>query len=386
MKRLFLFSVAAISVCCNGLSVKEESFGNLSDGTPMHLITVTNASGASVSLSDYGARIVSINVPDKEGIMEDVIVGPGCIEDFENGDRFMGCILGRYANRIDNSSFQIDGKTYHVSANETLGGDPVHLSGGRNGFDRHVWDYDIIETDDMAGVVFHRMSPDGEEGYPGNCTCSVKYTWNNDNVLSIVYEASTDSPTIINLSNHAYFNLKGNEGGYIMDHILTVNADSCIRNNTHYCPDHVAHVAGSPFDFRTPQRIDYRIDMPDEHLKLMKGMSACWKLRDFRGNRADGSYGCIDSTARVFHAADLYDVTSGRLMEVWTSEPFLLTYTGRGFNGELEGKYGPIEKFAGMLMETIHAPDSPNQKCFPTTTVRPGDNYRTSTEFRFGIR
>lgn len=375
---------AALSSCSdNTMNISVRDFGALSSGEETHLFTIVNPSGASISVSDYGARIVSINVPDRDGNLGDVIVGHGCIKDFENGDRFMGCILGRYGNRINNSSFRIDGTEYHVSANENLNGTPVHLSGGSVGFDRFVWDSEVIEEQGRAGVRFSRLSPDGEEGYPGNCLCHVTYWWDEGNVCRIEYEAVTDKPTVINLSNHAYFNLKGSEGGYVMDHLLTVDADSCIQNNSQYCPDYVLPVEGTPFDFRKPQRVDYRIDMPHEHLRIMKGMSACWKLNGFKGNRTDGSKGCMDSTAVLFKAAELYEPRCGRGMETWTTEPFVLTYTGRGFDGSRMGKYGPIEKFSGMLFETIHAADSPNQERFPSTILRPGETYRTSTEFRF---
>ena len=200
----------------------------------------------------------------------------------------------------------------------------------------------------------------------------VTYWLTDDNVVKAEYEATTDSPTVVNLSNHTYFNLKGDEGGYVMEHLLQVDADTCVQNNTHFCPDKLLPVEDSPFDFREPHRVDYRIDMDNEHLRIMHGMSACWVLRDW-----DGS---------LRRAADLYDRKSGRGVETWTTEPTLLTFTGRTFNESYRGKYGPIEKFGGMLLETIHFPDSPNQPRFPSTVLRPGDRYYSTTEYRFYAR
>ena len=383
-----LLTISAGAACCEQPEsyIVTEEFGRLSTGEQTHLYTLTNSSGASMAVTDYGARIVSIFVPDRNGKLGDVIVGHGDIESFENGYRFMGSILGRYGNRINHSSFTIDGIRYEVSANERLEGIPVHLSGGKEGFDKFVWEAEEIVKADRLGIRFRRLSPDGEQGYPGNCDCSVTYWWDEDNTCTIVYQATTDKPTVINLSNHAYFNLKGEEGGYVMDHQLTVYADSFIQNNLQYCPDKILPVEDSPFDFREPHRVDYRIDMPNEHLRIMKGMSACWKLRYFKGNRTGAKQGCIDSTATLIRAADLYEPGSGRSLETWTTEPFILTYTGRGFDGSLKGKYGPLEKFSGMLLETIHAPDSPNQKKFPTTVLRPGERYSSITEYRFSAK
>ena len=326
-----------------------------------------------MTLTDFGARIVSINVPDRDGRIDDVVTGYGDIDSFENGkERFMGCVIGRYGNRIDGASFTIDGQEYDVVANEHFDGEPVQCHGGYQGFDRFVWDYELLRENDRCGVRFHRLSPDGEEGYPGNCDCYVTYWWTNDNVCRIEYEATTDKPTVINLSNHTYFNLKGSGGGYVMDHLLTVNADTSVLNNTHFCPNELLSVEDSPFDFREPQRVDYRLDMPNRHLEIMHGMSACWKLNGW------------DGTLRK--AADLYERRSGRGVETWTTEPALLTYTGRGLSEKIVGKYGPLEKYGAMLLETLHFADSPNQERFPSTILRPGEKYESVTEWHFYAR
>lgn len=366
-KFLLFTPIIAIACSCAGPQINCMPYGKIADGREATLYRLTNSGGASMEICNYGARIVSLHMPDSEGKLDDVIVGCGTLDDFENGgDRFIGCILGRYANRIDlsDTTFKMP-----LTANETLDNKPVHLHGGAEGFDRKLWEGETCRHNDDVGVCLRYLSRDGEEGYPGNLKCSVTYWLTEDNVCRIEYEAVTDSPTIVNLSNHSYFNMKGSSAGYVMEHVLQVDADSCIYNNSRYCPASVRNVAGTPFDFRSPQRIDYRIDMADEHLQTMHGMSACWKIKDW------------DGTLR--RAGSLTDTVSGRGVEIWTTEPGLLTYTGRGFNGKVRGKYGPIPKFGGMVLETLHFADSPNNPQFPTTCLKPGQKYHSVTEYRF---
>lgn len=371
MKRLIL-AISLLSVlACDRTGIEVKTFGRLETGEEVHTYLLKNHSGASMLLCDYGARIISIRVPDRDGLIDDVVVGYGNLEQFEKEDRFIGCVIGRYANRIDGASFCIDGIRYHVTANENFDGAPVQCHGGPEGFDRFIWDAAGFKERDCRGVRFSRMSPDGEEGFPGNCFVTVTYRWTDDNVCKIDYEATSDKATVINLSNHTYFNLKGSKGGSVMDHNLCVAADSCIQNNLHYCPDIVFPVNGTPFDFREPNRIDYKIDMPSRQLEIMKGMSACWKVRDWNGT--------------LKRVSTLEDRKSGRVVETWSTEPGLLIYTGRGFDPErYQGKYGPIEQFGGLLLETIHFADSPNQPRFPDTILRPGEVFHSSTEWRFG--
>ncbi len=376
MKPISIFFIA-MALCCSCTrqpSVTCSPFGTLSTGEQAHIWHLENGSGASVDVTDYGCRIVKVLMPDREGKMGDVIVGYGELESFEKGDRFIGPVIGRYGNRIDHASFVLDGVRYDVDANESFDGEPVQCHGGRKGFDTFLWEGESVREQGRIGVRFHRVSPDGEQGFPGNLDVYVTCWLTDDNVLRLEYDATTDKPTVVNLSNHSYFNLRGEESGYVMEHILQVEADSCIQNNLHFCPDLILPVEGSPFDFRQPHRVDYRIDMPNEHLRIMKGMSACWMVRDW-----DGS---------LRKAADLYDRHTGRGVQTWTTEPALLTFTGRTFSAEKypDGKYGPIDKFAGMLLETIHFPDSPNQSRFPSTVLRPGQSYHSETEYRFYAR
>ena len=374
MKKLYLsilLGAVLFAGCENKVSVTSEPFGTLSTGEEVTLWRLENSRGASMELIDYGSRIVKICMPDRDGVIDDVVVGYGSLSSFEHGDRYFGPVIGRFGNRIDHASFELDGVRYDLVANENLGGEPVQCHGGIMGFDKFVWRGEAIKEKDRSGVRFYRLSPDGEQGFPGNMDAYVTYWLSEDNVVKIEYEATTDKSTVVNLSNHTYFNLRGSTPSNVMEHIFQVEADTCIQNNTHYCPDLILPVEGTPFDFREPHRIDYRIDQPHEHLRIMKGMSACWAVRDW-----DGS---------LRKAADLYDEVSGRGIETWTTEPALLTYTGRGFTPEKypDGKYGPLCKFAGMLLETIHFPDSPNQDRFPSTVLRPGDKYYSTTEYRF---
>ncbi len=378
MKTQFLRLIGVIfilSACSSkaGFKVETESFGALSTGEAVTSYTITNASGASLQAIDYGCRIVSICMPDRNGTLDDVIVGAGDISTFEKGpERFFGPVIGRYGNRINHASFTLDGCLYELDANERLAGEPVQCHGGTEGFDRQMWLAEYVEAADAAGIRFHRLSPDGEQGFPGNLDCYVTYWLTEDNTVRCEYSATTDKPTVVNLSNHSYFNLKGSGGGYVMDHLLTVEADTCVQNNLQYCPDLLLPVDGTPFDFREPQRVDYRLDMPSRQLEIMHGMSACWAIRGY-----DGS---------LRKAADLYEPRCGRGVETWTTEPALLTFTGRSFSPRHIGKYGPIEKYGGMLLETIHFADSPNQPRFPSTVLRPGETYHSLTEYRFYAR
>lgn len=371
---LTILSVLAATACGRQSGVSVSPFGELSTGEAITIFHIANGSGAYVDVIDYGCRIVRIGMPDRNGSIDDVVVGPGDIETFETGpERFHGPVIGRYGNRINHASFTIDGQVYNITANEFKDGEPVVCHGGIMGFDRMKWNAETIEEQGRNGIRFHRLSPDGEEGFPGNLDSFVTVWLTDDNTVRFEYSATTDKPTVVNLSNHTYFNLKGSAGGYVMDHLLTVEADSTIQNNMQMCPDLILPVDDSPFDFRTPHTVDYRLDMVNRQLDIMRGMSACWPVRGY------------DGTLRK--AADLYDSHSGRGVETWTTEPALLTFTGRSFDpGKHKGKYGPIQKYGGMLLETIHFADSPNQPRFPSTVLRPGEEYHSVTEYRFYSR
>ena len=372
---VFLCVAVALSGGCNAdrSGISEAPFGNLSTGEEVTLYTVVNPSGAVLEVADYGARIVRICVPDRDGNIDDVVVGAGDVATFEKGpERFFGCVIGRYGNRINHASFTLDGVKYELEANEEFDGVPVQCHGGHDGYDRKMWEGEPVRQDGMSGVRFHRLSPDGEQGYPGNLRCSVTYWWTEANVCRIEYEAVTDKPTVVNLSNHTVFNLKGPGDRYVMNHIMTVDSDVYVQGNRQLCPDKLLPVAGSPFDFREPHRVDYRIDdYSNEQFRIADGMSGCWVIRDW-----DGS---------LKKVADLYAPETGIGVETWSTEPAFLTFTGRTFDGSETGKYGPMEKFCGMLLETFHLADSPNRPEFPTTELRPDDKFTSVTEWHFYV-
>lgn len=371
-KDLIVIAIAfLVCGCSSSPDVTVEDFGFLSTGEKVHKYTMKNPSGASVSVSDYGARYLSICVPDRSGKMDDVVVGFDDVASYEAGRkcyRFMGCVIGRYANRIAGPTITIDGKDYEIECNENRGA-PVQLHGGENGFDRYVWDAETIVEKERCGVRFTRLSPDGEAGLPGNVLCHVTYWLTNDNVCTIEYEAETDKPTFVNLSNHTYFNLKGYRGGNVIDHIFMMDADSCIMNNRQSIPQTIMAVEGTPFDFRQPNRFDYR--MTKENAGKVRNGS--WIVNDW-----DGSLKKI---------ADLYSPDCGRGIEVWSTEPNLVTETCGSVDGTVMGKGGRIlQQYDGMLLETIHMADSPHQSRFPSTILRPGEKYNSETQYRFYVR
>ena len=381
MKRIILTAVcgatAVLTACTAGApSVETAPFGRLSSGEEVTLYRLRSGNGASMEVIDYGCRVVRICVPDRNGVIADIVPGYDDIRDFETGsERFFGALIGRYGNRIANASFPLDGDTVRLTANECLAGCPGHLHGGTKGFDRVMWQAEPLVEADRAGVRFTRLSPDGEEGYPGNLACTVTYWFTKDNVWRAEYEATTDRPTIVNLSNHTYFNLKGvDDGGYVMDHVMQVEADRYLPNDARFVPLGPSEpVEGTPFDLREPHRVDYAIDTPNEHLRTMRGFSVCWMLHS--------------QTGELARAADLWEPRSGRGIELWTTEPGLLTYTGRLFSPKVVGKGGrAVEKFGGMLLETLRYPDSPNHPEYPSAVLRPGETYHSTTEFRFYAR
>ncbi len=376
-KSLFLSFATLALLTCSASAPQVESlpFGKLSTGEPVTLYRITNDSGAQLEAIDYGCRIVSIKVPDREGRMVDVVPGYDNIEAFETGpERFFGALIGRFGNRIAEGSFMLDGKLVQLSLNENLAGHPGHIHGGEKGFDRVMWKAFPVKEKDRAGIRFTRLSPDGEEGYPGNLACTVTYWWDNDNRWKVEYEAVTDAPTIVNMSNHTYFNLRGEGKSYVMDNIMQVDADYYLPNTPWFTPIGLKEpVEGTPFDMRSPARVDHAIDTPSEAINTMHGFSTTWVLRDY------------DGTLR--RVADLYQPDSGIGIELSTTEPGLLTYTGRMFNGHVIGKDGkPVPKFGGMLLETLHFPDSPNNPKFPSTVLRPDEKYYSTTEFKFYVK
>jgi aldose 1-epimerase len=351
------------------MNISETPFGSTKDGQPVALFTLTNARGHETRISTLGGTVVSLSVPDRDGKLEDVVLGFDSLRDYEDRSPFFGCITGRYANRIANGKFTLDGRTHSLAVNNG----PNHLHGGIVGFDKKVWKPRTEKTADAVRLVLSHTSPDGDEGYPGELACEVAYTWTNDNELRIDYTATTSAPTVVNLTNHSYFNLAGHDGGPILGHLLKLEADAFTPTDATAIPTGERRaVEGTPFDFRTAQPIGARIDASDQQIK--------WGFGYDHNFIVDGTAG------RLRPCAELSDPSSGRVMTVLTTEPGVQLYTAN-FMDNLKGKAGAVyPKRGGVCLETQHFPDSPNQPDFPTTVLRPGDTYRSTTVYAFSTR
>jgi aldose 1-epimerase len=350
-------------------SATSAPFGQLPNGAAVTVYTLTNANGVEVRTIPYGAIIVSIRVPDRTGKVDDVVLGFDQLDGYLGTSPYFGAVVGRYANRIANGRFSVDGKDYTLATNNG----PNALHGGVKGFDKKMWNAELVERDGNVGVVYSVVSPDGEEGYPGTLTASVTYILTRGNELSIEYEASTDKATPINLSQHSYFNLGGEGHGDILNHRLTIDADRITPVNATLIPTgELMAVDGTPFDFRQPMRVGERVDAANEQLRYGGGYDHNFELKRDR----DG----------VIHAARLEDPASGRTLDVSTSEPGLQFYTGNVLDGSIKGKGGHVyAKRSGLCLETQHFPDSPNHSGFPSTILRPGERFRSRTVFAFGV-
>jgi aldose 1-epimerase len=328
--------------------------------------TLKNVHGLEVDLLDYGATITSIRVPDRFGGFDDIVLGFDRPEEYRAEHPYFGAVVGRYANRIARGSFELEGRIYELATNDG----PNHMHGGERGFDAFVWN---AAVEGASAATFSRVSPDGEEGYPGSLRVAVTYTLTDDNELLVRYAAATDGSTIINLTQHTYFNLGGHGSGDILGHALMIDADGFTPvDDTQIPTGAIAPVDGTPFDFRSPVAIGARIAGTHPQLELGKGYDHNWVLN------AAGGVSAL--AARVVHPA------SGRTLEVRTTEPGLQFYSGNLLDGTLTGKGGVrYEKHAGLCLETQHFPDSPNHPSFPSTVLRRGEEFRSTTIFRFGV-
>ena len=343
-------------------------FGMLDDQL-VKLFTLTNASGAQASITEYGGIVVSIKVPDRDGNLGDVALGYDNLDAYVQDTPYFGAITGRYANRIAAGRFEIDGTTYELPVNNG----PNSLHGGIKGFDKVVWKGEPTAPGD--GVTFRYVSADGEEGYPGKLDATVTYTWTDANELKIEYLASTDKPTVINLTNHSYFNLKDGGASTILEHELMINADryTPVADAGAIPTGELASLDGTPLDFREATAIGERIEEENEQLGF--------------GSGYDHNYVLNASGEELTVAAMVYDPSSGRVMEVLTEEPGVQFYSGNFLDGHHVGKGGVgYERRSGLCLETQHFPDSPNQPNFPSTVLRPGETYATSTIYRFSTR
>ena len=353
-------------------TIEKSSFGITKDGQALDLYTLKNVAGMTVKITNYGGIIVSWTAPDKNGKYEDITLGCDSISGYEKGAPFFGALVGRYGNRIAKGKFSLDGKSYTLATNNGTN----HLHGGIKGFDKVVWAATPSEGS-QVGLKLTYTSKDMEEGYPGNLSVEVVYTLQKDNALKIEYTATTDKATVVNLTNHAYFNLSADMNNTILDHELILNCNEFLPVDKTLIPIGAPKpVQGTPFDFTTAHKIGERInDTTDMQIKFGGGYDHAWIL---------ASQNTEGAGLRV--AAVVTEPTSGRSMEVLTTEPAVQFYTGNFLNGTVTGKGGVIyKKRSGLCLETEHYPDSPNQPKFPTTTLKPGETYKTTTVYRFSV-
>ena len=376
MKKILLSSVALIAVVlmmasCNQsaqkkVAVKKDNFG-VYEGKDVFLFTLTNKDGNVLKLTNFGARIVWIEVPDRNGKKDNVTFGFDTFDGMIKGDPYFGAVVGRYANRIAKGKFTLDGKEYSLAINNA----PNALHGGPKGWHSVVWNGEVVEKATSPSVKFTYKSPDMEEGYPGNMDIEATYTWTDKNEIIIDYKCATDKKTVLNITNHSYFNLHGAGNGDILDHQLTINASRFSPVDAGLIPTGESmQVAGTPFDFTTAHTVGERINETNDQLKL--------------GGGYDHNF-ILDKTQEV--AASVYDPSTGRLMEVITDQPAVQFYCGNFLNGTLNGYGGkPYIYRSGLCLETQHYPDSPNQAAFPSTVLEPGKPFTSRTIYRFSVK
>ncbi|RWL11541.1 MAG: galactose mutarotase [Mesorhizobium sp.] len=348
-------------------SVDKTPFGNTQDGKAIDLYTLTNDRGASVKFIAYGGIITAINVPDRWGKLDNVVLGFKELADYESMNPYFGALIGRYGNRIGGAKFTLDGTQYQLAANNG----PNSLHGGTKGFDKVVWAVEPLSSVSGAAAQLNYTSKEGEEGYPGTLTVQVVYSLTNDNELRIDYEATTDKPTVVNLTSHSYFNLAGDGTGGIDDHILTINADRYTPVDATLIPTgQLASVTGTPFDFRQGAPIGARIRSNDPQMVYGRGYD-----HNFVLNR---------SGSGLSLAARVYEPRSGRIMEISTTEPGVQFYSGNFLDSTLVGAAGQqYRQTDGFCLETQHFPDSPNKPSFPTTVLKPGETLKSTTIHKF---
>ncbi|MDR3235489.1 MAG: galactose mutarotase [Prevotellaceae bacterium] len=367
-----LFAVSLLTACCKNNQqlplLHKTAFDTEVDGQPVSLYTL-EAGDITLQVTNYGLRVVSLWTPDKNGKYADVAIGYENIERYirGEGERFLGPVVGRYANRIAKGTFSLDGETYHLPLNNN--GQTLH--GGLTGLDRVAWNVDSVSRD---VIHFSYVSPDGADGFPGTLSIWVDYLVTADNEFIILYRATTDKPTVVNLSNHAFFNLKGESNGTIADHLIQINADYITPIDSLLIPTgELLSVEGTPFDFRTATGIGERINAPHPQLKNGAGYDHNWVLQ--RATEND-----------VEPAATLYEKESGRVLEVYTDQPGIQFYSGNFFDGKANGKYGkPIAYREALALETQKFPDSPNHENFPSTRLNPGEVYTQICIYKFSI-
>jgi aldose 1-epimerase len=352
--------------------MQKQAFGKIQDGQSVDLYTLTNKYGMSVSISNFGGTLVSLKVPDRDGKMGDVVLGYDNPADYENGKAYFGGTIGRYGNRIAHGKFTLDGVVYSLPLNDG----PNTLHGGVRGFNKHVWNARDVSSSAGEALELTYVSKDGEEGFPGTLTVKVVYTlFADENAVKIDYTATTDKDTVLNLTNHSYFNLSGQGNGDILQHQLTLYASQFTPVDVTLIPTgKLQDVHNTPFDFLQPITIGQRINMNDEQLKFGRGYDHNWVL-DKKSPTAMGL------------AARAYDPQSGRVLEVSTTEPGVQFYSGNFLDGTVHGKDGKVYAYrSAFCLETQHFPDSPNQKSFPSTLLKPGRTLHSTSIYKFTVQ
>lgn len=353
----------------NSPSALLRAYGKLADQTPINQVTLTNSNGVSVDVINYGGIITRIETPDSNGNMGNIVLGMDNLEDYTNATTYFGAIIGRFGNRIANGKFSLNGTDYQLATNDGAN----HLHGGVQGFDKKVWTMAPFSTENSAGVTLKLISPDGDQGYPGTLTTQVTYTLTNKNTLDMQFVAKTDKPTIINMTQHSYFNLAGK--GDILDHQMQINSNAITPVDSGLIPTgELMQVAGTPFDFRNSKAIGKDINIDDEQLKLGKGYDHNFVLK----NKPNHD---------LIEAANVYEPSSGRTLTVYTEEPAVQFYSGNFLDGSSKQASGLVHKLrSGFCLEPQHFPDAPNQPRFPSTTLLPGEVYSTRIVYEFGIK
>ncbi len=361
---LFVFGCNELAMCGEEeMSIKKQAYGKTKDGKNVDLYILTNTNGLKAEIMTYGGIVISLQVPDRDGNFADIVLGCDSLDEYLKGTPYFGALVGRYGNRIAKGKFTLDGVEYTLATNNG----PNHLHGGIKGFDKVVWNAEPMQTDQGPALKLTYRSRDGEEGYPGNLSCIVSYTLTNNNELKINYEAETDKATVINLTHHSYFNLGGHNSGDILGHELMLNADHFTPVDKDLIPTgEIKSVKGTPMDFTRPMTIGSRIE------QVAGGYDHNYVL-----NSSDGSLAL---------AASVYEPKTGRVMEIFTTEPGIQFYTGNFLDGSNKGKGAVYNKHNGFCLETQHFPDSPNNPNFPSVVLKPGEKYTQLTVHRFSAR
>lgn len=375
-KLLIVLFLVTISNSCTKISKKmtiltidKALFGKTIDGNDVDQYVLSNNKGMEVSIINYGGIITSWTAPDKNGDYKDIVLGYNTLAEYEAETPYFGALIGRFGNRIAKGKFSLDDQEYTLAVNNG----PNHLHGGLKGFDKVVWDAKTIVSDSTVSLELSYLSKDMEEGYPGNLETKVTYTLNNKDEMSVSYEATTDKPTIVNLTQHSYFNLTADFNKDILGHELVINADSFLPvDNTLIPTGEFRDVTGTPFDFRTSKAIGTHIDNENIQLNSGLGYDHCWVLND--------------QDTGVRFVASAYEPVSGRLLEVFSDEPGIQFYSGNFLDGTLPSKNkGMYQHRTGFCLETQHYPNSPNQENFPSVRLNPGEKYKSKTVFRLAV-